>query len=116
MRRVVLESPYAGNIKRNVIYARLCIRDCLLRGESPIASHLLFTQDGILKDDVPLERKLGMDAGHAWMVAADACVVYVDFGLSHGMQAGIKEADRIGLKVEYRKLASVADIHLGSVV
>jgi hypothetical protein len=38
----------------------------LLRGESPIASHLLYTQPGILKDDVPEERPLGIEAGLAW--------------------------------------------------
>ena len=65
MRLVILESPYAGDIERNVAYARECIRDCLLRGESPIASHLLFTQPGILRDDVPAERELSIAAGHS---------------------------------------------------
>lgn len=46
MRRVVLESPFAGDVERNVRYAKACIRDCLSRGEAPIASHLLFTQPG----------------------------------------------------------------------
>ena len=40
-RRVIVESPYAGDIETNVAYARAALRDCLSRGEAPIASHLL---------------------------------------------------------------------------
>ena len=47
MVRVILESPYAGDIERNVKYARMAVRDSLSRGEAPIASHLLYTQEGI---------------------------------------------------------------------
>src|SRR5690606_3550939 len=42
-RLVILESPYAGNIDLNIDYARAAVRDSLSRGESPIASHLLYT-------------------------------------------------------------------------
>jgi len=30
MKRVIVESPYAGNIKRNLEYARACVKDSLL--------------------------------------------------------------------------------------
>jgi hypothetical protein len=65
MRRCVVESPFAGDIVGNLAYARACLRDCLMRGEAPIASHLLFTQDGIFRDDIPAEREIGINAGHA---------------------------------------------------
>lgn len=55
MRMVIVESPYAGDIERNVAYARACIADCLKRGEAPFASHLLYTQPGVLDDGVPAE-------------------------------------------------------------
>ena len=35
MIRIILESPYAGKVDRNKMYARLCMRDCLMRGEAP---------------------------------------------------------------------------------
>lgn len=35
MRRVVLESPYAGDVEKNVAYARLALRDSIQRGEAP---------------------------------------------------------------------------------
>jgi hypothetical protein len=72
LRRVILESPYAGDIERNVAYARAAMRDSLLRGEAPIASHLLYTQPGVLDDQVSDERRLGIEAGLVWRVAAEA--------------------------------------------
>lgn len=105
MRLVILESPYAGNVNENVLYARRCVRDSLLRGEAPIASHLLYTQPGILDDDVPDERQHGIDAGLAWRTVANASVVYVDLGISMGMRYGIEAAKTAGIPVEYRILA-----------
>ncbi|CAL77393.1 hypothetical protein BRADO3615 [Bradyrhizobium sp. ORS 278] len=102
MRRVILESPYAGDIVRNVAYARACVKDALLRGEAPLVSHLLYTQPGILDDNVQRERAHGINAGHAWMHLADAVVVYTDRGISAGMEAGISMARFNGVPVEYR--------------
>ncbi|MBD8687053.1 MULTISPECIES: DUF7768 domain-containing protein [unclassified Rhizobium] len=104
MRLVILESPFAGDVDSNVDYARACVRDSLSRGEAPIASHLLYTQPGILNDDVPSERKWGIDAGLAWRSVADASVVYTDRGISTGMQYGIQAALDAGRTVEYRSL------------
>lgn len=107
MRRVIVESPYAGDIEANVAYARACVRDSVLRGEAPIASHLLFTQPGILDDDVPAERQLGIDAGLAWRAVAEASVVYTDRGISRGMEYGIAAAIQAGIPVEYRSLEAL---------
>jgi hypothetical protein len=104
MRLVILESPYAGGTEENVAYARACVRDCLLRGESAIASHLLYTQPGILDDAVPEERELGIRAGLAWLTVADASVVYIDRGISEGMRQGIERARSLGVPVEERCL------------
>lgn len=104
MRLVVLESPFAGDVAKNIEYAKACVKDCLLRGEAPIASHLLFTQPGILDDDKPEERKLGIAAGHAWTPKADAVVVYMDLGISKGMKAGVDRATELGVPVEFRSL------------
>ena len=104
MRRVVVETPYAGDVERNVHYARLCMHDCLLRGEAPFASHLLYTQESVLDDDIPEERKLGISAGFAWGAVAEMTVVYTDYGISGGMKEGIKRAEADGRPVEYRQL------------
>lgn len=108
MRRVILESPYGSDddavVAENVRYARACLRDCVLRGDSPIASHLLFTQPGVLKDRDPEERKLGIEAGLAWGPVAEATVVYTDRGITDGMKQGIERAIEEGRPVEYREL------------
>lgn len=107
MRLVILESPYAGNakeLKDNIDFARACVRDSLLRGEAPIASHLLYTQEGILNDDIPEERQLGIDSGLAWRKVASALVVYTNRGISKGMKYGIQRAKEAGLEIEYRTL------------
>ena len=101
---VVIESPYAGDVEANVEYARRCIRDSLSRGEGPIASHLLYTQPGILSDGVPQERQWGMDAGHAWIEKADLVAAYTDKGISKGMSWGMGVAKKHNVPVEYRKL------------
>lgn len=105
MRRVIVESPYAGDVARNVAYAQLCLADCLKRGEAPFASHLLYTQPNVLDDTVPEQRKLGIEAGFVWGEVAEAVVVYQDLGISSGMQAGIDRASRQGLPIEYRNIA-----------
>lgn len=106
MRLVIIESPYAGDVEANVRYARACLKDALLRGEAPYASHLLYTQKGVLNDLDLAERALGIEAGLAWGERADATIVYTDLGISLGMKLGIEQAERMGRTVEYRTLSS----------
>lgn len=104
MKLVIIESPYAGDVQANVEYARRCVRDSLSRGEAPIASHLLYTQPGILDDDRPVERQWGIAAGLAWRSVAQASVVYTDRGISSGMMQGINAANQAGVPVVYRSI------------
>jgi hypothetical protein len=107
---VALESPYNGDTDGNVTYARACVRDSLLRGEAPIASHLLYTQPGMLRDDITREREQGIAGGLAWGPVADATVVYIDRGISPGMKGGIADAESAGRPIEYRVLAVTPDV------
>lgn len=104
MRRVILESPYAGDVKANVEYARKCMAHCLRMGDAPFASHLLYTQ--CLDDTKPLERALGIKAGLDWGMVADLTVVYVDRGISGGMVQGIERAIAENRPVQFRSLRS----------
>lgn len=101
---VILESPYAGNIDKNVWYARKCLRHSLLLGESPFASHLLYTQDGVLDDSYSSERLLGINAGLRYYEHAKLSAVYTDLGISDGMLKGIEIAKMLGVPICYRKL------------
>ena len=105
---VILESPYAGDVDFNLTYARACLRDSLQRGEAPIASHLLYTQPGVLDDSIPRERQQGIDAGLAWHNVSDYTVAYLDLGVSAGMLYGIRRASEAGKRIEIRFLSSFA--------
>ena len=98
MRRVVLESPYAGDIDRNVAYARRAVRHSLRLGEAPIASHLLYPQPYILREEDVIERQWGIDAGHAWLGVCDLVVFYVDLGWSNGMGAALDRCADLGVR------------------
>ncbi len=109
MRRVIIESPYGSDdpkiVERNVEYARACMHDCLVvHGEAPYASHLLYTQPGVLNDRQSDDRRLGIEAGLVWGAQAEATVVYRDLGVTPGMQKGINRADDESRPVEYREL------------
>ena len=54
MKKVIIESPFAGDTETNIKYARECLRDSIFRGEAPLASHVLYTQDGVLDDTIKL--------------------------------------------------------------
>src|SRR5262249_60292240 len=63
VRVLFLESPLVGDVEGVVAYPRRWLRDCLQRGEAPLASHLLYTQTGVLDDGIAAERALGIQAG-----------------------------------------------------
>lgn len=102
MKKVIIESPYAGDVEKNLAYAREAMADSLLRGEAPLASHLLYTQEGILDDNDPGERALGIEAGLVWGREADLTAVYADLGITAGMEIGAGRAVKEGRPVELR--------------
>ena len=115
MKLVIIESPYADGrdprrLARNMVYLRRALRDSLLRGESPIASHAIYPQEGVLDDHVPEERKLGIEAGLAWGRRADLVAVYDDLGITPGMQHGVLCALAEGRKVVQRHLGGNWDV------
>lgn len=111
-KKVLIESPYAGDIDRNVRYARACCRHLMLstarddRPLAPYASHLFYTQPGLLDDGTPIERELGIGAGLAWGEAAEETIVCIDLGISPGMERGIEAAHAVGRPVREFQLPS----------
>lgn len=102
MEKVIIESPYAGDVERNITYARRAMEDSLRRCEAPYLSHLLYPQ--VLDDEKPAERMLGIEAGLAIGAVMDKTVVYADYGISSGMQKGILRAVEHGRDVEVRSI------------
>lgn len=101
--RVVIESPYAGDIEQNKRYLQQCMRDCIMNHEeAPTASHQLYTD--CLDDNCGAERAIGLELGYAWMDVAEYVVVYTDLGVSGGMKAAIEHAEKIDIQIEFRRL------------
>jgi hypothetical protein len=99
--RTIIESPFAGNIERNRMYARLSMNIALTEyDESPLAFHTIYTQ--ALSDSDPIHRKMGIEKSFPWYEVADKIVYMVDRGISTGMHDGFSEAQRIGRDVEFR--------------
>ena len=103
MKRVIIESPFAGDFNKNINFLGACIHDCIGRGEAPFASHGLYTN--FMDDNDPAQRSTGIACGHTWMEVCDYVVVYTDLGISRGMQAGIDYAAKCGKPVVMRSLA-----------
>lgn len=103
MLRTIIESPFAGDVARNLKYVRACMRDCIVfRKETPYASHALYTQEGVLDDTIPAEREMGIKAGFFWRNSAQTTAIYVDYGMSSGMKLGLQDALQKGRHFEYR--------------
>jgi hypothetical protein len=105
MEPVILESPFSGDVEKNILYARLCMHDCLVNhNEAPYASHLLYTQDHVLDDTIPEERSRGINAGFVWRGMTRKTVFYTDLGMSGGMTLGMEDLEKKGLPFETRTL------------
>jgi hypothetical protein len=87
---VVIESPYTGDVERNVAYLQRCIKNSIERGEAPFASHQMYTT--ALDDENEEQRNLGIECGYTWLREAHCQAFYLD----HGWSRGMIEAWRIG--------------------
>lgn len=105
MKPVILESPFAGDVKRNKKYLNRCILDALLRGEAPVASHKMYTDS--LDDEVHEQRELGISAGLAFNSVIKTVVVYTDHGISDGMKRAIAAHEGAGCEIVHRKLGEL---------
>lgn len=99
---VIIESPLAGDVEANKAYAQKALRDSLMRGEAPFASHLLYTE--ALDDNIPEEREMGIEAGLVIGKHAVLTAVYIDRGISSGMKYGMARADKEGREVVFRQI------------
>jgi hypothetical protein len=105
MKRVIVESPYAGDIELNEAYGEFAMHDCLVNhDEAPYASHLLYTRTNVLRDEIPEDRKLGIEAGFEWRDVSDMTVFYIDLGMTDGMRFGVEDCEKKGKPYEVRKL------------
>lgn len=95
---VIVESPFAGDTKRNLAYLLRAFEWCFNSGYLPIASHAMFTQ--VLDDKLPDQRKRGIEWGYEYWDCADRLFFFIDYGMSPGMTAAHAEAILQGRRVE----------------
>ena len=95
-KKVYIASPYAGDVENNVAKAISYCRFAIRKNYMPIASHLLYPQ--ILDDSNPKERELGTMFGMALLEICDEVWV---FGRSPGVNAEIREAEKLGKPIKY---------------
>ncbi len=110
---VVIESPFRdADLKEHMLnlkYAQHCVKDSINRDELPFASHLLYTQQNILNDDVGVERSLGIFLNIEMLQRADFVAVYTDRGISDGMLEAISFCNKNKIKCVYRILPNYAN-------
>lgn len=99
--KTIIESPFAGNVQRNRLYARLGMHIALTEhNESPLAFHTIYTQ--CLSDADPSHRKMGIQRSFPWYGVADKIIYMIDRGISTGMHDGFITAKEMGRTVEFR--------------
>jgi len=107
MKMIFICSPLRGDIEGNVKRANQYCYDVAIKGDMPIAPHCVFTQ--YLDDLKPNERELGMKMGLELLRRCDGLLVCGDI-VSAGMQAEIKEAERLGIPIQSSHL-TVEELH-----
>lgn len=93
---VYIASPYAGDVEANVAFAKVACRYAMQHGCTPVALHLLYPQ--MLDDAVPAEREAGIQMGLRVLEACDELWLCGE-RMSHGMQAELVAAKRLGVPV-----------------
>lgn len=117
LKPVVYESPFASTdfdtFARNIAYARLLIREGATGyNEAGIASHVIWTQPGILRDTVESERNLGIACGIVFANMAKQGIIGhiygIDLGWSKGMLRSKEYVLANGGEIVERRLAGHA--------
>lgn len=92
-------------LRQNLVYARLALLNSLLRGEAPLASHLLYTQ---VWSEKPELRAGGIMAGIEVHHVCGLVALYTDLGVSTGMKAA---EDHAALIHAERGRRTILDAH-----
>ena len=93
---IYIASPYAGDVEKNIEFARAACRHCMAQGNVPVAVHLLYPQ--MLDDSNPEERALGLELGREVLARCDELHVYGE-QISSGMAAEISLAWEMNIPV-----------------
>ena len=102
MKLIYVASPYAGDVEKNVEYAKRVCREIMEHGYAFVAPHLMYP--AILDDDVPKERQTGIEMGLALLSRCDELWAFGPV-VSSGMQREIAEAERLRIPIRRMDMA-----------
>ena len=93
---IYIASPYAGEVEKNIAFAKAACRYAMAEGHTPVAVHLLYPQ--LLDDNDPAQRASGLTMGHRVLAACDELWVCGEC-ISTGMVLEITEAEKLGIPI-----------------
>ena len=96
MKMVYICSPYAGDIVKNIRFAKDACRYAAEQDCAPVAVHLLYPQ--ILDDAVPSQREAGIRMGLRVLATCEELWICGEH-ISPGMYCEIAEAKRLGIPI-----------------
>lgn len=96
MKLVYICSPYAGDIEKNVRFARAACFYAVEHRCAPVAVHLLYPQ--LLDDAIPAQRELAILMGLRVLASCEELWICGEH-ISQGMSSEIAEAERLGIPV-----------------
>jgi hypothetical protein len=94
---VYICSPYAGDVEKNVEFAKMACRYAIQQNCTPVAVHLLYPQ--LLNDSDPVQRQIGIRMGLRVLEATDE-LWCCGSQISEGMHAEIAAAKRLGIPIK----------------
>lgn len=105
---------YKKLVNKNLEYARQCCHWVFEQGGVPFASHLFYTQEGMLDDTNKDERNKGIEAGFFIGGFAEKVCVFYDKGISKGMKLGVQKALERDQEIEFVSLPNIENKKLHS--
>ncbi|MGL4792077.1 MAG: DUF4406 domain-containing protein [Anaerotignaceae bacterium] len=96
MKIIYVASPYAGDIEKNIEFAK---RGCVFvkeQGHTFFCPHLLYPT--ILNENIPQERQLGLDMGIAMLKCCDELWCFGE-RISQGMANEIEQAQSLNIPI-----------------
>jgi hypothetical protein len=96
MKMIYVASPYAGDVEKNIEFAKQACHYVITTGNAFFCPHLLYPQ--VLDDNNLEERKIGMKMGKQLLIKCDELWAFGD-RISHGMFEEIEFARQNGIPI-----------------
>jgi hypothetical protein len=97
MKKIFVSSPYAGDVEKNIEFAKQACHYVITTGDAFFCPHLLYPQ--VLDDFNQEERRLGMEMAKQFLLKCDELWSFGD-RISHGMFEEIECARQHGIPIK----------------